>query len=186
MNDVPQEHVTEEVPCVLCRMALYEHVQVAERRVSISDTCVRICNVEGANELAVIDKLNFLMVPLEELGDATLKDVQPPVSKWVVPDYDSACLLKFGDEVLLRVEVEIVDDEVDGDAAFGRVRHLLQRDARNRLVVHVIRCYADAVLSLVHLVPEQVPKAVIVLVDTHSFLFRCRNSWLDHFFLLAA
>lgn len=110
------------------------------------------------------------MISLKELRDATTKKVHPPVSKRVVSNANSTSCLKLSNELLVRVKVEIVNDQVDFDTAPGCVGHLLESDSRNCLVIHVVGCYAHAVLCDVNFVPQKVPKTIVVLVNTNFFV----------------
>ena len=76
-------------------MTLHKHVQVPKGCRSVTHSSVGICNIERADELTVVDQLDFLVVPLEELRDFAFEKVHAPVSEWVVPDADSSCSLKF-------------------------------------------------------------------------------------------
>lgn len=105
MNHVSQKHISEEVAGALRWMPLHKDVQVAERRVSIPDSRIGISHVQRANELTVVDQLYLLVVPLEELGDATTKKVHPPIRKRIVPNADSTSCFKRGDELFFRVIV---------------------------------------------------------------------------------
>lgn len=167
MDDVPQKHVSKEVPRWLCRMTLHEDVQVAERRAAVADSRVRVSHVERANELAVVDEFDLLVVPLEELRDSASEEVHLPVGERVVANTDASCLFQRFDECLVRVVVQVVDHEVDSDSAFGCVDHFLKSNAGHGLVIHVVSRNADTVLGIIDLVPQQIPKPIVILVNAH-------------------
>ena len=88
----------------------------------------------------------------------------------VVSDYDTTSLFKTRDTVLVRIEVQIIDDEVDFDSPFGCIGQLLKRDSCNHLVVHVVSCDACQMFCFVNFIPKQIPELVIVLIDSNFLL----------------
>lgn len=94
MDDIAKQHVTEKITRVLCRMTLNKNVEVSETAITIADPSIRICHIKRANELAVIDQFNFLMVSLEELRNMTSKKVHSPVSKRIVPNTNATSCLQ--------------------------------------------------------------------------------------------
>ena len=135
-------------------MTLHENIEVTEARASVACPSVWICHVDGTNELAIVYKFNLLMVTLEELRDTSLKEVHTPVSKRIIPDADAACLLEFRHKSLIRVEVEVINDKVARDTAFGGVRHFLKGDACHHLVIHVVGADEHTMSRLVNFAPK--------------------------------
>lgn len=110
-SDVSEEHVFEEVSRSLGRMFDSYGVHVSEACGAVANSCIGICHVETPNELNIINKLDFLMVPLEQLGDSSLaEEIVLPVLKGVISYTNSTSSLKFPDGFFIGVKVEVVND----------------------------------------------------------------------------
>ncbi len=91
-------------------MSLYQYVKVTEGRASIAHSCIRISHIERTNELAIINQLHLLVVPLEELRDTSSEEVHAPVREGIVANHNAACILQLLNKLLIRVVVQVVDD----------------------------------------------------------------------------
>ena len=161
-------------------MPLHKHIKVPKRRATIPDSSVWICHVERANELAIVDQLHFLVITLEKLRDSAPKEVHSPVGKRVIANANAACFLELRDEFLVWIVVQVVDDEVGLDASVRSIGHLLEGYPGHCFVIHIVRRDANTVPGFVYFVPQEIPKAIVVLIYSHFLL---GQNWLDHFIL---
>jgi hypothetical protein len=123
--DVPQQHISDEMPRIRSRMTLHKRVQITKLPNAISDACVLVCHIERADKLAIVDNLDLMMIAIKKLVDFPSEKVKRKVGSWVVAHTYTACLLKPPDLILVGVEVKVVDDQVDTHTPFGSVRQLL-------------------------------------------------------------
>jgi hypothetical protein len=107
------------------------------------------------------------MVTLEKLTDAALRlhKMEFPILEGIIANANTSSSYQLSDTLLIYVEVEVVNNEINFDSSLRGADHLLHGNACHSLVVHVVGGDHDAGLGPIDLVPEQVPKFIVVLQD---------------------
>ena len=106
------------------------------------------------------------MVTLEELSDSAcgLQKMKSPGTKRVVAYTYPTCLLKLPHQIFVCIVIEVIYNQICRNPTLSSIRHFLERNVGDHLVIHVVCCNRYKVLSPIDFVPEQVPVVIIILV----------------------